>query len=80
MDFSILPKCNAKPKLKSTRTHPCRHIALENGRCYYHGGKNKTKHGLFTKTAKIERTNRRFMIDETRRLLKDLGDFINEKK
>jgi len=76
MDFSKLPRCGAKPKINSSRTLPCRHVALKdgNGRCYYHSGR-PPKHGLYTKKAYNERTKQRRLIDEMRQtseLLKEL--------
>jgi hypothetical protein len=79
MDFSKLPKCGAKPKARSLRTHPCRHVALENGRCYYHNGR-KPKHGNYTKKTKAERIERRYMIDVMKQSLTSLHKVIHEKK
>lgn len=78
MDFSKLPKCGAQPKKNSLRRHPCRHIALENGRCYYHQGRTP-KHGYYTQTAYKERILRRQLISSTRESLVSLSELINEK-
>lgn len=59
MDFSRLPKCGARTKSSG---EPCRHPALSNGRCHYHGGKSKMKHGNDTKQAKAMRhSNKEFI-------------------
>lgn len=78
MDFSKLPKCGAHPKKNSSRTHPCRHIALENGRCYYHQGR-RPRHGHYTNKAHKEQLLRRLFIDETRTSLGFLNDMINRE-
>ena len=78
MDFSALPKCGARPKKNSTRTHPCRHIALANGRCYYHQGRPAT-HGYYTKTASKVRRQQKEFIKTTRTFLSSLEEIIDDK-
>lgn len=78
MDFSKLPKCGAQPKKNSSRKHLCRHVALKNGRCYYHQGR-PPMHGYYTKIAYKERTMRRELIITTRKSLVSLRELINEK-
>ncbi|MFA6066443.1 MAG: hypothetical protein WC707_04675 [Candidatus Babeliaceae bacterium] len=78
MDFSRLPKCGAQPKKNSSRVHPCRHIALKNGRCYYHQGR-PLKHGYYSEIACMERSERRQFINSTRTSLLSLNGLINEK-
>lgn len=77
MDFSKLPRCGAKAR--SNSGNPCRHVALKNGRCHYHGGKALTKHGHYLRASKIERSRRRAFISEMRQSIRLFGDFINEK-
>ena len=77
MDFSKLPKCGAKPKKGSSRTSPCRHIALQNGRCYYHGGR-PIQHGRYSKAAKNERAQNRNLINQAKQVLRALEDHVNE--
>lgn len=69
MTYRQLPRCGAYAR---SADRPCRHVALANGRCYYHGGKStgpktpqgkavckktKMKHGKYTKE-KIEERQR----------------------
>lgn len=77
MDFSKLPRCGAKPKAQSSRTLPCRHVALKNGngRCYYHAGR-PAKHGTYTKKSYAERTAQRRVIDDLRQTTKSLDKFL----
>ncbi len=76
-NFSKLPKCGAAPKKNSTRIHPCKHIALKNGRCYYHQGK-PIVHGKYAKsTIQEKRTNRKF-IASIRTSLDELKESIYE--
>lgn len=81
MDFSQLPKCGAKPKANSSRTLPCRHVALKNGtgRCYYHSGR-PPKHGLYTKKSYSERTAQRHLINEMRQTSELLKKLVKEGK
>ena len=81
MDFSKLPRCGAKPKANSSRTLPCRHVALKggNGRCYYHAGR-PPKHGLYTKKSYNERTASRQLIDEMRQVSRSLKDLIETQE
>lgn len=68
MSIKHSPKCGAKAKSRDGK--PCLHVALANGRCYYHGGrctgprtiagKQKCKevnirHGYYSKEAMEER-------------------------
>jgi len=75
MDFSKLPKCGSLPKKNSFRTHPCRHIALENGRCYYHQGR-PTQHGRYSQATKRENRDKRTFIRSTRKSLESLAELI----
>ncbi|MCB1181700.1 MAG: hypothetical protein KDK55_06765 [Chlamydiia bacterium] len=52
-DFKKLPRCGAKAR--SNGYQPCRQAAMQNGRCYFHGGKSPVKHGFYTKQAMQER-------------------------
>lgn len=76
MDFSKLPKCGSLPKQHSSRAHPCRHIALVNGRCYYHQGR-PIKHGKYSETTKKEHKRNRMFINEIRKSLESLAKIIN---
>lgn len=79
MDFSKLPKCSANPKMNSSRKHPCRHIALQNGRCYYHSGRPQS-HGKYTKKTLVEKNTMKDQINEARHLLVHLKEHIDEKE
>ena len=81
MDFSKLPRCGSKPKVNSSRTLPCRHVALKNGngRCYYHAGR-PPKHGLYTKKSYNERTTQRRLINDLRQTTKELKEFIKSQE
>ena len=78
MDFSKLPRCGAKAR--SNFNLPCRHVALANGRCHYHGGKVPIKHGRYTKAAQAERTKQRLSIDEMRQSTLSLDSIISACK
>lgn len=75
MGNTHLPKCGAKAK--SNNRNPCRQAALANGRCYYHGGAMKVKHGKYTKQAIRERKESRLRIKEHREALKALEEACN---
>lgn len=49
MSYRLLPRCGAYAR---SAGRPCQHCAMANGRCYYHGGSSKVKHGKYTKQAK----------------------------
>lgn len=78
MDFSKLPKCGAQPKKNSCRKHPCRHIALANGRCYYHQGRPAT-HGYYSQSAREMRKQQKELIKASRTLLSSLEELIDEE-
>lgn len=80
MDFSKLPRCGAMPKTNSSRTIPCRHVALKNGsgRCYYHAGRPPV-HGLYTKKSYYERTTQRHVINTLRQTSESLKEFIKSQ-
>jgi hypothetical protein len=75
MDFKSLPRCGAKAK--SNFGLPCRHVAMKNGRCYYHGGSTPIKHGRYTKAAAAKRTQQRSLINEMRQASAALSDLVN---
>lgn len=81
MDFSKLPRCGAKPKANSSRTLPCRHVALKdrNGRCYYHSGR-PPEHGLYTKKSYNERTAQRRLINDQRQTSESLKELIKSER
>lgn len=81
MDFSKLPRCGASPKEKSSRTLPCRHVALKNGngRCYYHAGR-PPKHGTYTKKSYNQRTVQRGLINNLRQTAASLKENIKLEK
>ncbi len=78
MDFSKLPKCGAKPKINSMRKHPCKHVALKNGRCYYHQGR-PIKHGYYSYVSRAQRVAVRQFIGTARASLMQVRDIINEE-
>ena len=78
MNFSTLARCGAKARSNADR--PCRHVALKNGRCHYHGGKNRIKHGHYTKEIKNQRIRQRCIIREAREVLCSLKKLINEER
>jgi len=61
-----LPRCGAKPKPRSLRTYPCKQAAMVNGRCYFHGGTSKIKHGNYSKASEVKRTEQRNIINQFR--------------
>lgn len=73
MDFSKLPKCNAKTKHGK---HPCRHIALANNRCHYHGGKTPVKHGAYTRKSEKELAESRDLMKSLKQENKEMKDLI----
>ncbi len=75
MDFKSLPRCGAKAK--SNFGLPCRHVAMKNGRCYYHGGSTPIKHGRYSKAAQANRTQQRSIINEMRQASVALSDLVN---
>lgn len=77
MNFAKLARCGAKAR--SNDGLPCRHVALDNGRCHYHGGKNRIKHGHYTKETKNQRIRQRCIIREAREVLYSLKKLINEE-
>lgn len=52
-DFKKLPRCGAKAR--SNGYQACRQAAMGNGRCYWHGGASRVKHGYYAKSAIQER-------------------------
>lgn len=75
-NLKLLPLCGAKPKLRSLRVHPCKQRAMANGRCYYHGGTSKIKHGNYSNTSTTKRTERRNMINQFRESTLALDDLV----
>ena len=78
MDFSKLPKCGAKPKAKSVRKHPCKHVALRNGRCYYHKGR-PIKHGYYSYVNCTQRASMHQFIGAAKKSLMQARGIINEE-
>jgi len=78
MNFSNLPKCGAAPKKNSARIHPCKHIALENGRCYYHGGRRPT-HGKYTKVTITKKRENKQFIKTAKESLNSLTELVHER-
>ncbi len=77
MNFAKLARCGAKAR--SNDGLPCRHVALDNGRCHYHGGKNRIKHGYYMKKTKMQKTKQRCAIREIRQVLYNLKKLIDEE-
>ncbi len=75
-NLKLLPRCGAKPKPRSIRTYPCKQAAMPNGRCYFHGGVNKVKHGNYSKVSKTKRTAQRSIINQFRKSILELEDSI----
>ena len=75
MNFKKLPRCGAKAR--SNNGQPCRQAAMQNGRCYYHGGSTPIKHGRYSKTAEKQRTNQRCFIDDAKELNQTLEKLIS---
>lgn len=78
MDFSKLPKCGAKPKANSVRKHPCKHVALKNGRCYYHQGR-PARHGYYSKEGQVQRAAIHAYIASAQTSLANIRSTINAK-
>jgi hypothetical protein len=78
MDFKQLPRCNAKAR--SNFGLPCRQAAMKtNGRCYWHGGPNRVKHGNYTVTAKALRSQQKNILNNARNALYCLKRVINDQ-
>lgn len=73
-DFRKLPRCRAKAR--SNHHKPCRQAAMPNGRCYWHGGAMSIKHGHCTKNAQAKRVECRHLINDLRKSLVSLENFI----
>lgn len=73
-DFRKLPRCCAKAR--SNHHQPCRQAAMPNGRCFWHGGSMSIKHGHCTKKAKAKRVEHRLLINDLRKSLVSLENFI----
>lgn len=73
------PRCGARTRSGGTCRSPAAH---DKARCRMHGGtprsgaprgnRNACKHGLFTRDASAERRQVRLMLDEARKLLREL--------
>ena len=70
----LLPRCGAYARSSG---RPCLQPAMANGRCHFHGGKSKKKHGQFTKQAVKKRQNARKVITDLRAAQKTMEDIAN---
>lgn len=77
--MSIVNSIRCGAKARSAGGRPCRHVALANGRCHYHGGKAAITHGRETKQAHAERTRQRKIINEMRASVKSLETLVNKQ-
>lgn len=75
-DLKTLPRCGAKARSNGGR--PCRQAAMENGRCYWHGGATTIKHGKETKIAHLERTRQRQLINEAHKTIISIESLIKD--
>lgn len=75
--FKQRAKCEAAPKKNSSRVLPCQQIALENGRCYYHGGRRPT-HGRYTQAIINQKRDSRRLIKSTQKSLDELKGFLHD--
>lgn len=78
MDFTRLHKCGAKTK--SNFGFPCRHIALKNGKCHYHGGKTPIKTGNYSLEKKRVRKAQRSMINDAKNVLAEIEGIVHGKE
>lgn len=78
MDFRTLARCSAKAR--SNNGMPCRQAAMRNGRCYWHGGPSRVKHGRYTVTTKALKLQQRRMLHEARETLNYLSELAHENK
>lgn len=76
--MSIVNSIRCGAKARSAGGRPCLHVALENGRCHYHGGKAAVKHGKYTKMAMAQRSNQRKIINEMRAAVKSLESLVDK--
>jgi hypothetical protein len=76
-DLKSLPRCCAKSR--SNEDRPCKQAAMKNGRCYWHGGATKIKHGKETRQAHTERTRQRQVINELRATIKSLEPVVYKR-
>ena len=70
MSYRHLTRCGAYAR---SAGRPCQHCAMDNGRCYYHGGSSKVKHGKYTNQAIQDRRELRHQIKEYRKVFKSLA-------
>ncbi len=75
MESDSYPMCGAKTR----HGGPCRQPAMNNGRCYYHGGKSlsgeahgRYKHGQYTKAVKEQRKMFAALLRASRQQLKEI--------
>lgn len=73
-DFRKLPRCGAKAR--SNQHQPCRQATMPNGKCHWHGGSVSIKHGRCTKQAYAKRLQSRHLINDLRKSILALEDFI----
>jgi len=73
MSYQHLPKCGAYAR---SAGRPCKHCAMANGRCYYHGGSSRVKHSRYTKQALKGKRGIRIRIKEHREVLRGLKEKI----
>ncbi len=71
-NFSLLPRCNAKAKSRGGA--PCLQAIVLNGtgRCHYHGGASKIKHGRYTKMASAEAQQVRELINDSKNMIANI--------
>jgi len=74
MDFSKLARCGAKAR--SNNKLPCRHVALSNGRCHYHGGKSIIKHGKYTTAFRIQKAEQQRTLKDAKIILQTIKKII----
>lgn len=72
-DFNLLPRCGAKAK--SRGGEPCKQPCVMNGtgRCYWHGGASRVKHGHYTKRSMQEKKQVRSTIKEAQEVLRNMS-------
>jgi hypothetical protein len=75
MNFKTLPRCGARAR--SNGGSPCRQAAIQrSGRCHYHGGKSKVKHGRHTKSSLQQKKQYQSMVRDARSMIKQVKDTL----
>lgn len=76
-NLKLAPRCGAKARSRGGL--PCMQVAMANGRCQYHGGKNPIKHGRYSKQTEKKRREESQQIKAIRKSLTEIKGAISGK-